>query len=345
MTRPTLFVASPLEPEHVERIRAAEPERLAVRYEPDLLPPTRYVGDHVGAPFERTPAQQQRWQDALAEADILWDLPRTAGEIRLARRLKWVQTTSTGVGRRVLELGLQGSDVIVTTARGVHAGPLAEFVAMALLAHFRGLAQLQEEQRQRRWIRSCGPEVAGRTLVTIGAGDLARGTARIARALDMRVLAVTRDPARARAHGELFHAVLPTACLHEALAQADAVVVTVPHTAETEHLIDAPALAAMRTGVALVNIGRGIVVDEPALIAALRSGQVGFAALDVTTVEPLPADSPLWAMPNVLISPHSASTVHAENGRIVDILLHNLRCYLDGNLAGLRNVLDMVSLY
>ena len=345
MPKPTLFIASPLEPGHVERIRAAEPKRLEVLYEPDLLPPTRYVGDHAGAPFRRTPAQEARWADALAAADILWDLPRTAGEVALARRLRWVQTTSTGVGRRVLELGLRESDVIVTTARGVHAGPLAEFVAMALLAHFRGLRHLQEEQRQRRWTRTCGEEVAGRTLVTIGAGDLARGTARIARALDMRVLAVTRDPSRVRAHGDLFDAVHDTARLHEALGQADAVVVTVPHTAETEHLIDAAAFAAMRTGVALVNIGRGIVVDEPSLVEALRSGKVGYAALDVTDVEPLPSDSPLWDMPNVLISPHSASTVSSENGRIVDILLHNLRCYLDGDVAGMRNVLDKVTLY
>jgi phosphoglycerate dehydrogenase-like enzyme len=342
--RQTILITSPLEAEHVATLRAVDPARLEVLYEDALMPRTRYIADHKGAPFVREGAALQRWQALLGQADILFDLPRPE-DLPHATRLRWVQTTSTGVGQAAARLGLQQRGIVVTTARGVHARPLAEFVFMALLAHFRGLRQLQEEQRAHRWVVTCNEEIAGRTLVTIGAGDLARGCATIARALAMRTIAVARDPARVRAHNTLFDQVVPSAELHAALAQADAVVVTVPHTPDTEQMIDARAFAAMPRGVAFVNIGRGVVVDEAAMIAALRDGQVGYAALDVATVEPLPADSPLWDMPNVLISPHSASTVTAENARIVGIFAENLKLWLDGRVAEMRNLLDYALMY
>lgn len=344
MEREAIFITSPLEAEHVARMRALDPARIEVLYEPDLLPPTRYRNDHKGAPFLRDPAQAARWDAMLARATICWDIP-AAEDLPKATRLRWIQTTSTGVGQSVARAGLQDRDILVTTARGVHARPLAEFVFMALLAHFRGLAHLQAEQREHRWQRYCAEEVAGKTLLILGAGDLARGSARIAKALDMHVVAVARDPAKARDHAALFDEVLPAGALHAALGRADAVLLTMPHTPETERMVDARAIAAMKPGVALVNIARGQVVDETAMIAALRDGRIGFAALDVAEVEPLPPDSPLWDMPNVLISPHSASTVAGENARITDIFLHNLRCWLDGRLPEMRNVLDKRLMY
>jgi phosphoglycerate dehydrogenase-like enzyme len=124
------------------------------------------------------------------------------------------------------------------------------------------------------------------------------------------------------------------------LAGADAVVLSTPHTAETDGLIGPREIAAMKPGVVLVNIARGAVIDEDAMIAALRSGQIAFAALDVFRQEPLPADSPLWDLPNVIVNPHSASTAFSENRKITDIFLHNLRRYLDGDLAAMSPLLD-----
>ncbi len=345
MSRQTIFIASPLERAHVDRIRGVDSRRLEVIHHPDILPPTRYVADHVGAPFRRNDEQARRWREGLASAEILWDLPRSAEDIATATRLKWVQTTSTGVGQQVRALGLQNSEVLITTARGVHAGPLAEFVIMALLAHWRGLGHLDREQRAHRWTRYCGEEVAGRTILLVGAGDLARGVAKVARALDMRVVAIARDPAKSRDHGALFDEILPRQELYRALARADATVVTVPHTTDTERMIDGAAFAAMRKRSAFVNIARGQVVDEGALIANLRDGHIGFAALDVASVEPLPPDSPLWDMPNVLISPHSASTVASENAKITEIFCHNLAAYLDGRLDEMKNVLNKELMY
>jgi phosphoglycerate dehydrogenase-like enzyme len=340
-----IFITSPLEPENVERIRQLAPDRLDVIYEPDLLPQTRYVADHVGNPPNRSPDQQKRWVDELSKADIFWDLPRKGEEIAVAKRLKWIQTTSTGVGQSVKAFGLDTSDILITTARGVHAGPLAEFVFMAMLAHWRGLPHLQAEQRQHRWTRYCGEEVAGRRIVIVGAGDLARGIAQRARAFEIHTTAVGRVAGKGHSHDALFDQIGSRQDLHSVLGQADATIVTIPHTAETERMIDAAAFSAMKKNSVFINIARGQIVDEPALIEALRNGHIGFAALDVTTVEPLPVDSPLWDLPNVLISPHSASTVSSENAKITEIFCWNLRCFLDGRLDEMRNLFDKKNLY
>jgi phosphoglycerate dehydrogenase-like enzyme len=161
----------------------------------------------------------------------------------------------------------------------------------------------------------------------------------------MRVVAVARDVHKERGHAHLFDAVYPTEDLHRVLAASDAFVVAVPHTPATDNMIDETAFRAMKPGIAFVNIGRGQVVDEKALIGHLRSGHVGFACLDVTAVEPLPPESPLWDLPNVLISPHSASTVTTENNKITEIFCHNLRCFLDGRTNDMKNILDKRLMY
>jgi phosphoglycerate dehydrogenase-like enzyme len=348
--RLVVFVTTPLEPENVARIQAVDPRRVEVIAEADLWPPLRYVADHKGRDgFVRTAAQEARWRAHLARADILWDFapaaPDGGGGMALAPNVKWVQTTSSGVGQMVRALGFADSDLLVTTARGVHAGPLSEFVFMALLSHVKLLTHLQAEQRRRRFERLCGDELCGKTLAIIGVGAVGRRVAEVGRVFGMRVIGMTRHATNEQAAARGLDAIYPPARLHEMLGLADAVVLIAPHTDETEKLIDAAAFAAMKDGVVFVNIGRGATVDEDAMIAALRSGKIAFAALDVFATEPLPAASALWDMPNVLISPHSASTAFGENARITEIFCHNLRCYLDGRIGAMRNVLDKRRLY
>jgi phosphoglycerate dehydrogenase-like enzyme len=346
----TVFIASPLEPEHVEQIRAVDPIRITVLYEPDLLPPTRYIADHKGREdFRRTPEQEGRWLGALRRADILWDFPAArpgASDIRdLAPKLKWIQATSAGVGQRVKALQLHDSDVVVTTASGVHAGPLTEFVVMAMLIHVKNYHRSREQQAAYRWMRYCGDELEAKTLAIVGAGRVGRQVAAAGRFFGMRVVAMVAKirPDQATSFG--LDAVYPREDLSAMLSEADVLVLSVPHTPETENMIDARAFQALKPGAVFINIARGQVVDESALIESLRAGRIAFAALDVAAVEPLPSDSPLWDMPNVLISPHSASTARSENRKITDIFCHNLRCYLDGRTAEMRNVLDKVKMY
>ena len=349
-TRLVVFISTPLEPDHVVRIRSVAPDRVEVIAEPDLWPPRRYVADHKGPEsFTRAAEQEARWRRHLARAQVLWDFPPPAadgsGGLSLAPNVKWVQTTSSGVGQMVKQLGLQDSDLLVTIAKGVHAGPLSEFVFLALLTHIKRLDYLQREQRAHRWERYCTDELAGRTLAVIGAGQVGERIAAVGRAFGMRVVASVRNAISGRAAAMGVDGLYPPGGLLAMLAEADAVVLIAPHTPETESMIDHAAFAAMKHGVVFVNIGRGQTVDEAALIAALRSGKVAFAALDVFAVEPLPADSPLWDMPNVLISPHSASTVGRENELVAEIFCHNLRCYLDGRAEAMRNILDKARMY
>ncbi len=345
-----VFVASPLEPEQVERIRAVDPERLEVVHDPDVLPPKRYEADHTGpADFRRTPKQQARWRAHLARADVLWDFPPRnpdgSGGLAYAPNVRWIQATSSGVGRRVEALGLLGSDILVTTARGVHAGPLAEFAFLILLMHARKLAHLADLQRRRRWERFCGAELEGGTLAIVGAGEIGRRVAAVGRCFGMRVCALA-SPGSRRSAAELgVDALFPDDALHELLAQADALVLSVPHTPETDGLVDAAAFAALKPGAVVVNVARGGVVDEPALLQALRDGRVALAGLDVFVDEPLPADSPFWELPNAIVSPHSSANAASENRKIADIFRHNLRCYLDGRLEDMRNVFRSERMY
>jgi len=344
----TIVITTPLEQEHVDRIAAVAPDRTRVIFRPDLLPPTTYESDHTGpAGWKRSEADEAEFRSLLAEADVLWDFYRAAdaSPLELSPKLKWVQTTSAGVGQMVRRLGLTESDLIVTTASGVHARPLTEFVFAALLFHVKSFPTLLAAQKEHRWKRLSTGSLNGMKLALIGPGRIGKETARIAKAFGMEVRAMARTNSPERAAELGIDQMVGRESLHDLLGWADCIVLATPHTDETDQLIDRAAIAAINPGAALINIARGAVIDEPAMIEALRSGHIGFAALDVVAVEPLPADSPLWDLPNVLINPHSASTATGENGLITDIFVHNLTCFLDGRLNEMAPVLDKARLY
>ncbi len=348
--RHTIFISTPLEPEHVEKIRQVDTEKLNVICDPALWPPTRYVSDHKGpADFKRAPHLEARWKSHLTEAEILFDFPPNSldgtGGMDYAPNVKWIQTTSSGVGRRVHDLGLVDSDIMITTAGGVHKGPLAEFVMMGILNHVKRLSFLKIEQQKHHWERYCADDLAGKTLAIIGMGRVGRHVAKIAKAFDMRVIGtdIMWKPGDEERLGLDNFFTLDQ--LHDLLKEADALTICVPDTPQTTNMIDKEAVNILKEGMCLVNIGRGRVIDEEAMIEALKSGKIGTAYLDVFQEEPLPESSPLWDMPNVLVSPHSASTVASENGKITDIFCHNLRCYLDGRYSEMMNILDKKMLF
>lgn len=343
-----VVIGSPLEAEQVERIAAVAPDRVEVVYEPELVPPARYIADHDGPEdWTRSEADQRRWMEILASADILFGVPREAKSdlLGISPRLKWLQGTSAGMGQPATRLGLIDSDVVVTTASGVHAGALSEFVFAALLSRTRMLGQLGAWQRDHHWQRFTGDELADKTITIIGPGRIGRQIARVARAFDMRVIALGRTGGPERAHGLGVDQYLPIHQLHEGLRAADVVVIVTPHTGGTERLIGAGEFDAMKPGVSFINIGRGAIVDEQAMIERVRDGRIGFAALDVFQQEPLPPDSPIWDLPNTLISPHCSANAPRENERITDIFIRNLPLFLDGRYDEMHPVLDKTQLY
>jgi phosphoglycerate dehydrogenase-like enzyme len=331
-----VVIATPLEASLVARVAEVD-DRVDVRYEPDLLPPPRFPGDHRGSDtFRRADHDEERWMNLLAEAEVLFGIPGDSAQglervVRAGPPLRWVQGTAAGVGETVRQAQLTEearSRVVVTSAAGVHAGPLAEFAMLGLLAFSRGLPRLLADTQARRWDHYPVGELAGRTLLVVGLGGIGREVARLGAAFGMRVLGINRT---GKPPGGELNEVHPTTALLDLLPRAEAVVVTLPLTEETEGLLDAAAIGRLPAGAVVVNVGRGGVIDEPALIQALQNGRLAGAALDVFATEPLPMASPLWRLPNVLISPHTAALSVHENDRIVALFSENLRRYLRGD--------------
>lgn len=331
----TVAIAVPLQPELVETMRS-EDLGLEVLYEPALLPPPRYPNDHRGEPgFARDSADEARWQAMLEQADILFGIPGDspeglAGAVRRLPRLRWVQAMAAGAGEQIRAASLTADElrhVIITSSSGVHATPLAEFCLLGLLAFAKDLPRLSADQRARRWGHYPMSELGGRTLLVIGMGKIGCEVARLAAAFGMRVIGVNRSGESSCAHVDAVHA---TPELPRLVPNADALVITLPLTEATRGLIDADTFAAIKPGATLVNVGRGGVVDEDALVDALRRRRLSGAALDVFATEPLPAESPLWELPNVLLSPHTAALSLRENERIVELFCENVRRYRAG---------------
>ena len=346
LSRPTVLIASYLEPEHVERIRGVDP-RLDVVYEPGLLRRPRYAADHTGAPVARSPEDEARWRSLLGRADVLFDFDYTndADLPELCPRVRWIQATSAGIGTFVNRRGYDKRmpRTVFTTASGVHARPLAEFCALAMLAFSRGLFTMLEAQRRQHWERFAGTDLLGKAVVIYGHGSIGEEVARVSRALGLRTIGVKRSVQGQDPEALQVDELHPASGLRALLPRADFLVLAAPHTPETEGAIGRTELALLPAGAVLVNVGRGALVDEEALVEALRSGHLGGAALDVFQEEPLPKGSPLWTMPNVLVSPHSASTSDRENSRLTDLFCRNLRRFLAGE--PLENVLDPDRLY
>ncbi|MFL5880444.1 MAG: D-2-hydroxyacid dehydrogenase [Actinomycetota bacterium] len=345
MATTQVMIASPLEAELAATIRAAEP-RAEVLFEPDLLPPARYPADHRGDPaFRRDAEAEARWRVLLDRAEVLFGIPDDTAEGLAAAvtglpRLRWIHATSAGAGEQVRKAALPAEAlkrVAITTSSGVHAVPLAEYAILGLLAVAKELPRFVEEQRAKAWpeVRRPLRELDGQTLFLVGLGDIGRETARLGKALGMRTVGFRRTQGPPPEWVDEVHG---PERLAELAGRADAMVVSLPLTDQTAGLIDRATIDRLPASCIFVNVGRGGVVDEPALIDALRERRIAGAVLDVFATEPLPEDSPLWTLPNVLVTPHAAALSARENERIVQLFVDNLRRYLDGR--PLRNVVE-----
>jgi phosphoglycerate dehydrogenase-like enzyme len=302
---------------------------------------------HVGAPADGTGDGGAGSAEALAAvqgAEVYFGYGITPALFEAAAgRLRWVHSAAAGVGGSLFD-AMRHSDVVLTNSAGVHAEPMADTV-LAMLLHFaRGLDLAVAAQRERRWASDAFDEagspvleLADATVGVVGYGGIGRAVARRAHALGCRVVASRRAGADGDGDGIAEVRAGPGA-LRWVLRESDFVVVTLPLTAETRGAIGAESLRSMRPGAVLVNVGRGGVVDEDALLDALQTGRLRGAALDVAATEPLPRDSPLWRAPNLLLTPHVSATTRKFWPRQVDLMERNLLRYLDGR--PLLNVVD-----
>ncbi len=262
--------------------------------------------------------------------------------IRAMPSVRWVQHWAAGVNRLVAEPELVHRDFTLTNGSGIHAIPISEHIFALLLAIARGLPCAVRAQADHRWVSPpppCGDhvfELYDTTMVLIGVGAIGVRTAEIAAALGMSVIGVRRDPSDDAVPG-VAEMVGPSA-LRAVLPRADVVVLTVPLTDETAQMIGEPELRAMKPSAYVVNIGRGGTIDELALVRALQEGWIAGAGLDVFETEPLPEDSPLWGMENVVITSHYAGHTPRYTARALAIFLDNLCRYRKSE--PLRNVVD-----
>jgi phosphoglycerate dehydrogenase-like enzyme len=282
------------------------------------------LGTGIGSFPVRDPAALEK---QIGEADVLvisglWQ----NSLLDRAVRLRFIQSIGAGTDQfprdELVKRGIR-----LASARGVNARAVAEHAMALILALTRRLPEARDNQAKRVWRGMIGDltqredEVGGKTLLVIGLGDIGGRLARLAKAFDMRVIGLRRNPAAGRDAADAVH---PMGELDVLLPEADFVALTCPLTKETEKLIDSGALARMKRSAYLINVARGRVVDEEALVEALAARRIAGAGLDVTAEEPLPANSPLWGMPHVLITPHTAGETRRYEDNVIEILRDNL---------------------
>lgn len=272
-------------------------------------------------------------EEPIRDAEIIIGWSLRPQQLALARKLRWIHSPAAAV-HQLLFPELVDSDVVLTNGRDVNGPVVAEHVMALILALAKNLPQAMRLQagrvwgQEKMWNSSPRPrEIAGATLGLVGLGSIGRRVAKQAASLGMRVIAVRENLDKPTPEG--VDAVLPPAEFDTVIAQSDYIALTVPVTPVTRGLMNAERMAKMKPEACLINVGRGPLVDETALLAALRDRKIGGAALDVFEQEPLPADSPLWALDNLLITPHTAGLTARLWDRQYELISENLRRYLE----------------
>lgn len=290
-------------------------------------------------------------RDALIanpDADVVASFFPPTDVLTLAPNLRWIALPSAGADHAIREGIVQPGGPIVTTASGIHAVPIGEYVLSLMLMWVRHWPEIIALQQAAIWPDQTtreklhGRELDGATLGIIGLGAIGRHIARLGRAFGMRIIATRRSASFGQSDADA-DIMIPPEHLNDLLAASQFVVVSVPATTQTRHLIGRNELGKMRRDAFLINISRGSAIDETALISALTDGVIAGAGLDVFEQEPLPLESPLWKLPNVILSPHVAGNTDQYSRRFTDLFLDNLARFRAGE--PLLNVVDLARGY
>jgi phosphoglycerate dehydrogenase-like enzyme len=303
------------DPECMRRIRSVSPE-IKVKDAAAL----------VAAEFRGDNSQKKKLDSLLAWAHVIFGLAAPPDTVARAPNLKWIQVISAGVDRW-MATDVWNSPVILTGVSGIHATPVGEF-AMALMLMFAKNAPCSFRMMQtRQWRHYPTHTLRGKTVGIVGLGHIGKEIARLSKAFGMTVIA-TRRSVRAPGKTQYVDLLLPQSQMRRMLRKSDFIVLSVPLTPETRHIIGEPELRAMKPGARLINVGRGQLVDEEALIRALDEKRIAGAGLDVTYTEPLPKESRLWSLDNVILSPHLSWAMENYLSHATHLFCKNLRRYL-----------------
>ena len=315
--------------EDMETIRAVAQQVDAVYAPyPDL------TGPELSSPMERREEAQHSSSESadfageIGEAQVIFGLELPDDVLDLAPKLGWVQGFGAGVDR-LEKSGLFNSRVTVTNSAGSNAGAMAEFVVMLMLQQVKNLPERLGAQREHRWARYDNRELRGATLGIIGAGYVAQALARLVQAFGMRVMATRRRFTEGETLPDIDR-IYPREGMHDMLGQSDWVVAAMSLSQENRRMLGPAEFSAMKRGAYFINIARGALVDQPALLQALKSGRLSGAGIDVFDPEPLPADSEFWELPNVVVSAHNSGGVSDYSVRATQQFCANLRRFLGG---------------
>jgi D-2-hydroxyacid dehydrogenase (NADP+) len=290
------------------------------------------------AGFRGDNSEKDTLDNMLAQADVIFGpglvLPKDL--LSRAPKLKWLQLMSAGVDR-LRDREIWQSKVTVTGISGIHASPIGEFVLGFMLMFTKNMLLCFKMKQKREWQRYTPHLLRNKTVGVVGLGHIGSEVARLCKSFGMKVIATRRSVKRA-GKGKNVDLLLPRAQIKELLGKSDYIVLSVPLTSETRHIIGEAELSSMKSSAYIINVGRGDLIDEEALIRALDEKKIAGAGLDVTTIEPLPKDSRLWDMDNVILSPHVSGSMEEYMDQATELFCDNIRRYLDGK--ELRNVID-----
>ncbi len=325
MGKINVIVTRKLGEEHLRQISAVSPQ-IAVQDVSDLIEAEKRGDDNSILNLNA----------ALADTEVIYGFAPPRNILTRAPKLKWIHTMLAGV-ESILDADIVRSPVILTNGRGIHDTPCAEAALMMMLMLAKNAPRYFLDKQEKKWQKLPGKLLQSKTAGIVGLGSIGNEIARLCKSFRMRVIGIRRnvpDTKRTR----YVDAVLPVRQLHQMLAESDFVIMALPYTPETDKLMGEKELSKMKPTAFLVNIGRGRTVDEAALIWALENNQIAGAGMDTFATEPLPPDSKLWKLPNVIISPHVAGGGEDTGARGTEQFCENLKRYLDKKR--LINVVD-----
>lgn len=341
-----VVVANPLPENLCKMIEQSIPDIELVR-DQSLLPPMRWYADYEGDPnFKRSPEQQKRFESLVNSADILYGIPQVspvelAKVIRANPKLKWVQIMAAGGGGQVKAAQLNQAElerVKFTTGSGAHAHALAEYAIFGLMCGAKDLVRLNQQKQRQEWSgRWAMKQIAAQKILVLGLGNIGMEVVNKAKALGATVYGIDKQLNLRNGIDKIFS----PEDINEAVKDVDAIINTLPGTDFTYHFVSKEVLKHVKNGITLISVGRGTVIDESALIPALKDGRIGLAVLDVFEKEPLEKNNELWYLDNVIISPHTAANNSNEEKFIAELFIKNLKKFINNEqMINLVNTVD-----